>query len=75
LLQQKNYQEALNYFEKALAISPNDKHLIEHKGDALFFLSKIDEALVLWKKAKELGSSNKVLSDKIEKKKYYEPQY
>jgi tetratricopeptide (TPR) repeat protein len=75
LFQKGNFKEALIQFQKAIEISPKDKHINEHKGDALFKLGNIEEALIFWNKAKELGSANKMLKDKIEKKKYYEPSY
>lgn len=75
LFQKGKYEEALTQFNLALNISPNDKHITEHLGDALFKLGKIENALENWKKAKELGSSNLKLNEKIEKKTYYEPVY
>ena len=35
----------------------------------------IEQALVWWKKARQLSSSNKNLDKKIQDKKYYEPDY
>ncbi|MES2588701.1 MAG: tetratricopeptide repeat protein [Bacteroidota bacterium] len=75
LFQKGKYEEALTQFKLALVKSPKDKHLLEHQGDALFKLGKTNEAVVLWILAKELGSTNLKLNDKIEKKAYYDPQY
>lgn len=75
LFQKENYKEALEQFQKALVLAPNDKHILEHLGDAYFKVGNVNEALNYWKKAKELGSTNLKLSDKIEKKTYYDPVY
>ena len=53
----------------------NNKLIHEHLGDVSFKLNKIAEDVEYWKKAKELGASNKNLDQKIEKKIYYEPEY
>lgn len=75
LFQRGKYKEAQEQFEKAIKISPGDKHIIEHLGDAQFKNGDIGAALVAWKKAKDLGSTNQKLSEKIEKKAYYDPVY
>jgi tetratricopeptide (TPR) repeat protein len=54
---------------------PNDNSNIEHLGDAYILLGEVDKALECWGKAKQLGSKNKVLDKKIDKKNYYEPVY
>jgi hypothetical protein len=38
-------------------------------------LGKKDEALSYWLRAKELGSANKVLNEKITQKKYAKPVF
>ena len=39
--------------------------IFEHKGDILFKLGQIDNAVAAWKKALELNKSNKKLENKI----------
>jgi tetratricopeptide (TPR) repeat protein len=75
LFQKGLYTEAKTKFTEALSINPNDKLIHEHLGDVSFKLNKISEAIEYWKKAKELGATNKNLDQKIEKKTYYEPEY
>lgn len=75
LFQQGKYGEALIFVEKAFKIKPSDKIVVEHMGDCLFKLGNKDKAVEYWLKAKELGSTNKNLDKKIDKKEYYEPIY
>ena len=44
-------------------------------GDVLFKEGKNEKAIEYWKNAKTLGSTNKNLDKKIDKKEYYEPLY
>ena len=39
LYSQGNYTQAIQYYDKALAIDPNDKHALNGKGDALYSLA------------------------------------
>lgn len=75
LFQQGKYSEALSLFENAYGIQPSDKLIVEHLGDAYSKTNKKDKAVEMWRKAKELGSTNKNLDKKIETKEYYEPVY
>jgi tetratricopeptide (TPR) repeat protein len=76
LFQQGKYADAKTYFERACgATESSDKMCIEHLGDVLFKLGKVDEAIVYWLRAKELGSVNKILNEKITQKKYAKPVY
>jgi tetratricopeptide (TPR) repeat protein len=75
LFQKGQFNDAKTKFSDALNINPNDKLINEHLGDVSFKLNKIAEAVEFWKKAKELGATNKNLDQKIEKKIYYEPEY
>jgi tetratricopeptide (TPR) repeat protein len=65
----------MTLFEKAFNLQPSDKIVVEHMGDAYFKTGNKDKALEFWMKAKELGSTNKNLDKKIEKKEYYDPNY
>jgi pentatricopeptide repeat protein len=75
LFMKGNYTDAKTYYEKAWNLKPTDPINTEHLGDAYFMLGDKSKGLELWKKAKELGSGNKVLDKKIEKKEYYDPIY
>jgi tetratricopeptide (TPR) repeat protein len=76
LFQQGKYAEAKASLEKACNMnSYQDKSCVEHLGDALFMLGYKDEAMVQWLRAKELGSTNKSLNEKITQKKYAKPVF
>jgi len=75
LFQKGDFTKAKEYFEKAIAASPSDKVIVEHMGDVLFKEGKNEKAIEYWKNAKTLGSANKNLDKKIDKKEYYEPLY
>lgn len=75
LFQKGKFAEARIAFEEALTLKPADKLVNEHLGDAIAKLGKPAEAVEYWKKAKELGSANKNIDKKIERKEYYEPLY
>lgn len=75
LFQQGKYSDALILFEKAYKLKPSDKIIVEHMGDGNVKAGDKDKAVEFWRKAKELGSTNKNLDKKIEKKEYYEPIY
>jgi len=75
LFQSEKYADAKLFYEKADQLKPNDKLTVEHLGDAYFKLGDKEKGLEYWKKAKELGSKNKSLDKKIEKKEYYDPSF
>ncbi len=75
LFQKGDYLNSLEYFEKAYKLSPSDKVIVEHLGDGYFKNKETEKALEFWLNAKKLGSTNKNLDHKIEKKEYYEPIY
>ena len=76
LFQQGKYADAKTYFERACGTAKsNDKTCIEHLGDVLIMLGDMEGALSYWLKAKELGSANKMLNEKITQKKYAKPVY
>ncbi len=75
LLRTGNYKEALAQLSMATEMEPNDKNFVEYLGDAYFFNGDINLAVENWKKAKGLGSRNKVLDKKIATKKYLEADY
>ncbi len=75
LFQQEKYKDAQSHFEQAVQTAPKDKVIVEHLGDVFSKLGDKDKAVKFWLQAKELGSTNKMLDKKIEKKEYYEPVY
>lgn len=72
LYQKQEYIKAKEYIEKSLSIMPNNPEVLEHLGDIEFKLNNLQEALKNWEKAKELGSTNKNLNEKIRLKKLIE---
>jgi predicted negative regulator of RcsB-dependent stress response len=46
--------------------------MLEHYGDILFMLNKLEEAKQYWEKAKNSGSDSEVLKRKIREQKYIE---
>ncbi len=75
LFQQGEYQLAKSAYEEAFKLNESDKVIVEHMGDAFFKTANVEEAIIWWKKAKELHSTNKVLDKKIQEKKYYDPVF
>ena len=69
-----NHEEAGTLLKKAISLSttPNGT-ILEHFGDVLFHLNKIEEAIISWKKAKETGGASQLIEEKILKKYYIEP--
>ncbi len=65
----KDYDEALNIIKRAHSYAPENTEINEHYGDILYRLGRIDEALVYWIKARELGDQSIKLSKKISSKK------
>ncbi len=51
LLDQKNYQEALEFYEKAINIKPDYYPALSGKGEALYGLGRYQEALEFYEKA------------------------
>lgn len=73
LFQLKRYSEAQIWIEKALtAGGANSATIVEHSGDILFYLNKVEDAVMQWKKAAELMTPSEILKKKIQDKKYYE---
>lgn len=75
LFQKGKHKEALEFYLKGYSLKPSDKIIVEHVGDGYALNGDKEKALEFWKKAKELGSTNKALNKKIENKEYYEPIY
>ncbi len=58
LYDQQKYDEALQFFDKALAINPSYVNALNNKGLALDHLQRYDEALQSFDKALSLDPSN-----------------
>lgn len=66
LYQKADYLKANEAIDLALSKDKNGSETIfEHKGDILFKLGQIDNAVAAWKKALDLNKSNKKLENKI----------
>ncbi len=77
LFQQGSYEEALVWIERALKNSGNASDtLLEHYGDVLAKLGKINTAVTQWKKAKAISQSTgkdiDILVKKINERRYIE---
>ncbi len=52
-----NYEQALYYFDKAIASEPSDKDNLHKRGLCNLMLGNKDAACADWNKAKALGST------------------
>jgi len=73
LYKKGDFTNALVYMEKALQLEsqPNAVQL-EHYGDILYRLNRVDEAKQWWEKAAALGEGSKFLPAKVKDGKLYE---
>jgi len=69
--QQKKYAQALEWMSGAVKLSQSTT-IIEHYGDVLFHVNKVDEAVEAWIKARDKGNKSEKLEKKIKDKKWYE---
>jgi tetratricopeptide (TPR) repeat protein len=74
LFQKEDYAGAMKQFEIAYGLDNKDKVTAEHLGDAYIKLGKTQEAQKYWAKAKELGSTSKLLDKKIANSTFYEKE-
>lgn len=73
LFKKKEYEKALNTINNAIENANGKKGVYyEHKGDILFHLDRLDEAVEMWEKAKEDEGASDLIDDKIKTKKYIE---
>jgi tetratricopeptide (TPR) repeat protein len=73
LFKKGDYSLAKFYMESAIKNGGEENPtLLEHYGDILFMLKKLDEASKFWEKAKSYGGTSAVLERKIREKKYFE---
>ena len=66
-----NYSAALEAIEKVV-LSDASWDVMEHYGDILSRLNRSNEAVVQWRRAKEMGSTSKTLDQKIREAKWSE---
>ena len=73
LYQLSEYEKAKEWIQKSLANgSDSSAVVVEHYGDILYQLGETENAIVQWKKARELGEASNFLIQKIEEGKLYE---
>jgi tetratricopeptide (TPR) repeat protein len=74
LFLKEDYKNALELYKTTLNIvSDLEKALINEKlGDTYAMLNNITEALVYWRKARELGTNSEALEKKITNEAYFE---
>lgn len=73
LYQLKRYEEAATYLEEALKfVKEPSGVLMEHYGDTLFRLGKVEDAVSWWKKAKESPEGSEYLSQKIKERQVHD---
>lgn len=69
----EKYADALVWIEKAIQNGGVESGEVrEHYGDILFKLGRIDDAVIQWEKAKELGGASAFLEQKLLEQKMYE---
>ncbi len=75
LFKKGEYTLAKFYMEAAIKNGGDENAtLLEHYGDILFMLQKLDEAKKYWEKARSLGGASAVLDRKIKEQKYFEEE-
>jgi tetratricopeptide (TPR) repeat protein len=73
LFKKGEYTLAKFYMESAIRNGGEENAtLLEHYGDILFMLKKLEEANKFWEKAKNYGGNSEVLERKIREQKYFE---
>lgn len=73
LYQQGQYEQARLWLEKAVESSHgNSAVILEHLGDTLFQLGKVDAAVDYWNRALEAGGASEDLEQKIKNRTLYE---
>ena len=53
-----NYEEALDYYDKALAIEPNNSIILTNKADTLVYLNQLSSAIENYDKALAIEPNN-----------------
>ena len=66
LFKQGKYEDALVWIEKAISNGAGGSAVVvEHYGDILYQLRRMEDAHAQWKKAKELGEGSENLNEKV----------
>lgn len=75
LYKKGDYTNALVYIEKTLELEENPSAVeLEHYGDILYRLNRVDEAKQWWEKAAALGEGSPFLPAKVKDGKLYEKE-
>ncbi len=72
LFRKGNHTEALEWIGKAMAGGSSDGVVLEHYGDVLFHLDRIDEAVEYWQQAASAGGASELIEKKIADRTYYD---
>lgn len=73
LFRKGRYEDARQWLEKAMDNGGSTQGVIlEHYGDVLFKLNRIDEAVEYWKRARDAGDASELIDRKIADKKLHE---
>jgi tetratricopeptide (TPR) repeat protein len=73
LYKRGDYQEARAWLQRAVENGGSASPVIlEHLGDTLYQLGKVEEAVANWKKARAAGAGSSALEQKIEQRKLVE---
>jgi Tfp pilus assembly protein PilF len=69
LFKQKKYEDAKQTFRKAIMYNGDKEFtILEHYGDVLYELGERDNAIIYWRRALAIDSTNQALARKIEGK-------
>ena len=68
----KNYNKAVFYLEKSIAILPKSSEILDHLGDCYLMLGRKSEAIFEWKKAIKYERNKYLIKNIQEKLKKYE---
>lgn len=72
LFRKGNYTDALEWIGKALSNGANDGVVLEHYGDVLFHLDRLDEAVEYWQRAASAGGASELIEKKVADRTYYD---
>lgn len=72
LFRKGNYADALEWIGKAMTNGANDGVVLEHYGDVLFHLNRIDEAVDYWQRAASAGGASELIEKKVADRTYYD---
>ncbi len=67
LVKQEKYDDAIEYFNKALEVEPNNLQILNDKGNTLYSLGKYNEAIKCYEIILKVEPENKVVKNNKEK--------